>query len=108
MRGVTRVTPLILSADVHDHGLRTLRLDFEGGDQRIFCVHNGVVGRPLQLEANGELHQRCSIVCDDLLALKNRMPPLGISFNHLAGVRAGRGEIRVTDFGRFGGAPWRG
>jgi hypothetical protein len=28
-----------------------------------------------------------------------------MSFNHLAGVRADRGEIHVTDFRGFGGAP---
>jgi len=46
-RGVARVTPLILSADVHDQGFRPLRLDFESGDQGIFRIHDGVAGSPL-------------------------------------------------------------
>jgi hypothetical protein len=46
-RGVTRVPPLILSADVHDQGFRSLRLDLESGDQGIFRIHDGVAGSPL-------------------------------------------------------------
>jgi hypothetical protein len=47
MRGVARVTPLILSADVRDRRFRSLRLDFESSYQCIFCVHDGVAGCPL-------------------------------------------------------------
>ena len=47
MRGVARVTPFILSADVRYQGFRSLRLNFEGGYQRIFRVHDDVAGRPL-------------------------------------------------------------
>jgi hypothetical protein len=65
-RRVARVTPFILSANVHDHGFRSLSFDFEGGYQGIFRVHDDVTGRPLKLIADGELHQRCSEIATPL------------------------------------------
>ena len=40
--GVTGVASLILLADIGDQRLRALHLNFEGGDQRIFCVNDNV------------------------------------------------------------------
>ena len=59
-RGVPRVTPFILPANVHDQGFRPLSFDFEGGYQGIFRIDDDVAGCLLQLIADGKLHQRFS------------------------------------------------
>jgi hypothetical protein len=46
---MTGVTPLILPADIRDQCLGALHLDFEGGNQCIFRVHNDVARFILQL-----------------------------------------------------------
>ena len=55
---VTGVTSFILLADIGDQRLRALHLNFEGGDQRIFCVNDNVSRFPLKFEADGKLHLR--------------------------------------------------
>jgi hypothetical protein len=52
LRGVTRVTALILAANVHDQRVRALHLDFEGGNQRIFGVDGDVARLLLVLKTN--------------------------------------------------------
>jgi hypothetical protein len=55
MPGVTRVTPFILVADIRDQCFRTLHLDFECGNQRIFRIYDDVPRLSLQLKTDGEL-----------------------------------------------------
>jgi hypothetical protein len=55
MARVTRVTPFILVADVRDQCFRTLQLDLERGNQRIFRLYNAVARLPLQLKTDGKL-----------------------------------------------------
>ena len=54
--GVTGVTSFVLLADIGDQCLRTLHLDLEGGDQRVFRVNDNVSRFPLNLKANRKLH----------------------------------------------------
>jgi hypothetical protein len=53
---VTGVAAFILLADIGDQRLRTLHLNFEGGDQRVFRVNDNVSRFPLELKANRKLH----------------------------------------------------
>jgi hypothetical protein len=53
---VTGVASFILLADIGDQRLRTLQLNFEGGDQRIFGINNNVFRFPLKFKANRKLH----------------------------------------------------
>ena len=62
MPRVTRVTPFVLVADVRDQCFRTLQLDFECGNQRIFRVYNDVASLPLHLKTDGKLQLRSSLV----------------------------------------------
>jgi hypothetical protein len=55
MARVTRVTPLILVADVRDQSFRTLQLDLECGDQCILRIYNDVARLSLQLKTDGKL-----------------------------------------------------
>ncbi len=55
---VASVASFILLADIGDQRLRALDLDFEGGDQRIFCVNDDMSRFPLKFKANRELHLR--------------------------------------------------
>jgi hypothetical protein len=57
---VTRVASLILLADIGDQRLRTLHLNFEGGDQRVFRVNDNVFRFPLEFKANCKL-QLCAL-----------------------------------------------
>jgi len=57
---VTRVTSLILPADVGDQRLRALHLDFESSHQCIFRVNDDVASFPVQLETDGKLQLRSS------------------------------------------------
>jgi hypothetical protein len=58
---VTCVAPFVLLANISDEHVRALYLNFESGDQRIFCVNNNVFRFPLGSEANSELHAMLSI-----------------------------------------------
>ena len=53
---MTGVASFILLADVGDQRLRTLHLNFEGGDQRVFGVNDNVSRFPLKFKANRKLH----------------------------------------------------
>ena len=53
---VTGVASFILLADIGDQRLRTLHLNFEGGDQRVFRVNDNVSRFPLKFKANRKLH----------------------------------------------------
>jgi hypothetical protein len=53
---VTGVASFILLADIGDQRLRSLHLNFEGGDQRVFRVNDNVSGFPLKFKANRKLH----------------------------------------------------
>jgi hypothetical protein len=53
---VTGVASFILVADIGDQCLRTLHLNFEGGDQRVFRVNDNVSRFPLKFKANRKLH----------------------------------------------------
>ena len=55
---VTGVASFILLADIGDQRLRTLHLNFEGGDQCIFRVNDNVSRFPLKFKANRKLHLR--------------------------------------------------
>jgi hypothetical protein len=54
--GVTGVTSFVLLADIGDQCLRTLHLDLESGDQRVFRVNDNVSRFPLNFKANRKLH----------------------------------------------------
>jgi hypothetical protein len=53
---VTGVASFILLADIGDQRLRTLHLNFEGGDQCVFRVNDNVSRFPLKFKANRKLH----------------------------------------------------
>ena len=53
---VTGVTSVVLLADIGDQRLRTLHLNLEGGDQRVFRVNDNVSRFPLNFKANRKLH----------------------------------------------------
>ena len=57
---VTGVTSFVLLADIRDQCLRTLHLDLEGGDQRVFRVNDNVSCFPSNFKANRKLHLACS------------------------------------------------
>ena len=46
----------ILLADIGDQRLRTLQLNFEGGNQRVFRVNDYVSRFPLTFKTNRKLH----------------------------------------------------
>jgi hypothetical protein len=54
--GVTGVTSFVLLADIGDQCLRTLHLDLEGGDQRVFRANDNVSRFPMNFKANRKLH----------------------------------------------------
>src|SRR5262249_42947819 len=58
---VTGVAPFILPPPIRDQCLRALQLDFEGGNQRIFRVHNDVVRLIFQLKTDHKLQLRSSL-----------------------------------------------
>jgi hypothetical protein len=53
---VTGVASFVLLADISDQRLRTLHLNLEGGDQRVFRVNDNVSRFPLNFKANRKLH----------------------------------------------------
>ena len=53
---VTGVASFILLADIGDQRLRTLHLNFESGDQRVFRVNDNVSRFPLKFKADRKLH----------------------------------------------------
>jgi hypothetical protein len=53
---VAGVASFILLADIGDQRLRTLHLNFEGGDQRVFRVNDNVSRFPLKFKTNRKLH----------------------------------------------------
>jgi hypothetical protein len=53
---VTGVASFVLLADISDQRLRTLHLNLEGGDQRVFRVNDNVTRFPLNFKANRKLH----------------------------------------------------
>jgi hypothetical protein len=53
---VTGVASFILLTDIGNHRLRTLHLNFEGSDQRVFRVNDNVLRFPLNFKANRKLH----------------------------------------------------
>jgi len=59
---MTCVAPFVLLANISDQHVRSLYLNFESGDQRIFCVNNNVFRFPLDSEANSKLHAMLSIL----------------------------------------------
>ncbi len=59
---MTFVAPFVLLANISDHHVRALYLNFESGNQRIFCVNNNVFRFPLKSEANSKLHVMLSIL----------------------------------------------
>ncbi len=57
MRWVPSVAASILPSHVHNQRFRALRLDFKGGDERIFGVDDHMFGFALQLESDCELQR---------------------------------------------------
>ena len=55
VRRVTSVAASILSSHVRYQRFRSLCLDFEGGDKRIFGVDDHMFGFALQLQSDSEL-----------------------------------------------------
>jgi hypothetical protein len=53
---MTGVPSFILLADIGDQRLRTLQLNFEGGNQRVFRVNDYVSRFPLTFKTNRKLH----------------------------------------------------
>ena len=53
---VTGVTSFVLLADIGYQRLRTLHLNLEGGDQRVFRVNDNVSRFPLKFKADRKLH----------------------------------------------------
>ena len=53
---MTGVASFILLADIGDQRLRTLHLDFEDGDQRVFRVNDNVFRFALKFKADRKLH----------------------------------------------------
>ena len=58
VRRMARVAPAVLRTNVHDARVRVLGLDLEGGNERVFGLHHGVVGFSFQLQPDGETHRR--------------------------------------------------
>lgn len=52
---MTSVAASILSTHVHDPRFRALRLDLEGGDERVFGVDHHMLGSALQLQSDCKL-----------------------------------------------------
>jgi hypothetical protein len=63
---MTGVASFILLADIGYQRLRTLQLNFEGGDQRVFGVNDNVFRFPLKFKANRKLH-----LCALLISVKS-------------------------------------
>ena len=59
---MTCVAPFVLLANISDQHVRSLYLNFESGDQRVFCVNNNVFRFPLNSEPNSKLHAMLSIL----------------------------------------------
>src|SRR5260370_37176718 len=59
---MTCVAPFVLLANISNQHVRSLYLNFESGDQRIFCVNNNVFRFSLNSEANSKLHAMLSIL----------------------------------------------
>jgi hypothetical protein len=57
VRGVTRIAPSVLRAYVCDQRLRTLALDLERCDERVFRIYKDVIHLSLQLQPDRELHR---------------------------------------------------
>ena len=55
--GVTSVPASILPSHVHDQRFRALRLNLEGGDERVFGVDHHMFGFALQLQSDSELQR---------------------------------------------------
>jgi hypothetical protein len=55
---MTGVASLVLLAHIGDQRLRTLHLNIEGRDQRVFRVNDNVSRFPLNFKANRKLHVR--------------------------------------------------
>ena len=55
VRRVTSVAASILPPHVHYQRLRVLRLDFKGGDERVFGVDDHMFDFALQLQSDSEL-----------------------------------------------------
>ena len=53
---VTGVTSFVLLADIGYQRLRTLHLNLEGGDQRVFRVNDNVSRFPMNFKANRKLN----------------------------------------------------
>lgn len=53
---MTGVASFILLADIGYQRLRTLQLNFEGGNQRVFGVNDNVFRFSLKFKANRKLH----------------------------------------------------
>ena len=54
--GVTCVASFVFLADIGDQRLRTLHLNLEGRDQRVFRVNDNVPRFPVNSKANRKLH----------------------------------------------------
>ncbi len=61
MRWMTSVAAAILLADVHNRRRRVFRLDLEGGDESIFCVHGNVVRLSIKFKPDCKVHWRASL-----------------------------------------------
>ena len=57
---MTGVPSFILLADIGDQRLRTLQLNFEGGNQRVFRVNNYVSRFPLKFKNQPQTAPVCS------------------------------------------------
>ena len=55
---MTRVASLVLMTHVDDQRFRTLGLDLEGRDQRVFGVDLDAVGVSFEPKSDGEMHRR--------------------------------------------------
>jgi hypothetical protein len=62
---MTGVASFILLADIGYQRLRTLQLNFEGGNQRVFGVNDNVFRFSLKFKANRKLH-----LCALLISVK--------------------------------------
>jgi hypothetical protein len=58
---MTRISPSIRPADVHDQRLWTFDFDLESGNERVLGIHHYVFRAPIQLAANCKLHGQSSI-----------------------------------------------
>jgi hypothetical protein len=59
---MTGVASFISLADIGYQCPRTLQLNFEGGDQRVFGVNDNVFRFPLKFKANRKLHLRALLI----------------------------------------------